>query len=45
VIDGLVADDRTDRVPVLITDLLMSDIAACKRLADDTLRFALGLAS
>jgi LPPG:FO 2-phospho-L-lactate transferase len=44
-IDGLVADDRTDRVPVLVTDLLMSDTAACKRLADDALRFALGLAS
>jgi LPPG:FO 2-phospho-L-lactate transferase len=44
-IDGLVADDRTDRVPVLVTDLLMSDTAACKRLADDTLRFALALAS
>ncbi len=44
-IDGLVADDRTDRVPVLQTDLLMSDPSARKRLADETLRFALALAS
>jgi LPPG:FO 2-phospho-L-lactate transferase len=42
-IDGLIADQRTRRVPVLVTDVLMDSPAARRRLADDTLRFALGL--
>ena len=40
VIDGLVADERTDRVPVLETDTLMADAAGRRRLAEETLRFA-----
>jgi len=42
-IDGLVADERTDAVTVLLTDVLMGDPAARRRLATDTLRFAEGL--
>jgi LPPG:FO 2-phospho-L-lactate transferase len=43
VIDGLVADERTDRVPVLETEVLMADAAGRRRVADETLRFAIGL--
>jgi LPPG:FO 2-phospho-L-lactate transferase len=42
-IDGLVADERTDRVPVLETDVLLGDPAARRRVAEETLRFALAL--
>jgi LPPG:FO 2-phospho-L-lactate transferase len=40
VIDGLVADERTDGVPVLETDVLMSDAAGRRRVAEATLGFA-----
>jgi LPPG:FO 2-phospho-L-lactate transferase len=43
VIDGLVADEPTAGVPVLETDVLMSTPADRRRLADETLNFALGL--
>ena len=43
VIDGLVADQRTGLFPTLETDVLMDTPAARARVADDTLRFALGL--
>jgi LPPG:FO 2-phospho-L-lactate transferase len=43
VIDGLVADSRAQRVPVLETDLLMDTPEARRRVADETLRFALAL--
>jgi LPPG:FO 2-phospho-L-lactate transferase len=42
-IDGLVADERADQVPTLETDVLMDTPAARTRVADETLRFALGL--
>jgi LPPG:FO 2-phospho-L-lactate transferase len=42
-IDGLVADQRTDRVPVLETDVLLGDPAARRRVAEETLRFARAL--
>ncbi len=42
-IDGLVADDHADGIPVLQTDVLMDDARARERLAEQTLRFALGL--
>jgi LPPG:FO 2-phospho-L-lactate transferase len=42
-LDGLVADERTDRVPVLETDVLLADPQARQRLAAETLRFALAL--
>ncbi len=42
-IDGLVADQRTDGVPVLETEVLMDSAATRRRLADETLRFALTL--
>jgi LPPG:FO 2-phospho-L-lactate transferase len=45
VIDGLVADERTDRVAVLETDVLMADAAGRRRLAEETLRFAEALTS
>ena len=44
VIDGLVADERTRRAPVLETNVLMDTPAARRRVADDALRFALALA-
>jgi LPPG:FO 2-phospho-L-lactate transferase len=44
VIDGLVADQRTERVPVLETDVLMADAAGRRRVADAALGFALALA-
>ena len=40
VIDGLVADQRTDRVPVLQTDVLMADAAGRRRVAEAALGFA-----
>ena len=40
VIDGLVADERTDGVPVLETDVLMADAAGRRRVAEATLGFA-----
>ena len=43
-IDGLVADEATDGLPVLRTDVLMRDGDGRRRLADETLRFAGGLA-
>lgn len=42
-IDGLVADERTESVPVLETDVLMDSDAARARLAAETLEFALAL--
>lgn len=44
VIDGLVADQETDAVPVHVTDVLMGDSAARSRVAAETLRFARSLA-
>ena len=44
-VDGLVADERTDGLPVLETDVLMGTPAARTRLAGETLRFALALAA
>jgi LPPG:FO 2-phospho-L-lactate transferase len=41
VIDGLVADERTDAVPVLETDVMMAGADGRRRLAEETLRFAL----
>jgi LPPG:FO 2-phospho-L-lactate transferase len=38
-IDGLVADERTDLVPVLETDMLMDTPVARRRLAEATLQF------
>ena len=43
VIDGLVADERTDAVPVLETDVLMGDADGRRRLAEQALEFALAL--
>jgi LPPG:FO 2-phospho-L-lactate transferase len=44
-IDGLVADERTDEVPVLQTDVLLDTPEARRRVADETLAFADALAS
>jgi LPPG:FO 2-phospho-L-lactate transferase len=43
VIDGLVADEATPAIPVLGTDVLMDDAEGRRRLAEDTLQFALAL--
>jgi LPPG:FO 2-phospho-L-lactate transferase len=43
VIDGLLADERTDGLPLLETDVLMADGDGRRRLAEDALAFALGL--
>ncbi len=43
-IDGLVADQRTDRLPMLETSVLMDRPEARRRLAEASLRFALALA-
>jgi len=40
VVDGLVADERTDRVPVLETDVLMEGSAGRRRVAEAALGFA-----
>jgi LPPG:FO 2-phospho-L-lactate transferase len=42
VIDGLVADQATARVPVHLTDVLMPDAAGRRRVAEEALEFALG---
>jgi LPPG:FO 2-phospho-L-lactate transferase len=42
-IDGLVADRRTERTPVLETDVLMATPEARRRVAAETLKFALAL--
>jgi len=44
VIDGLVADERTELLPVLETDTLMADAAGRRRVARETLDFAEALA-
>jgi LPPG:FO 2-phospho-L-lactate transferase len=43
ILDGLVADARTDALPTLETDVAMPDAAGRQRLARDTLMFALAL--
>lgn len=43
VIDGLVADQQTDAVPVHITDVLMGDAAARARVAEEALSFCASL--
>ena len=43
IIDGLVSDRRTDRVPVLETDVLMASADARRRVAKEALSFALAL--
>jgi LPPG:FO 2-phospho-L-lactate transferase len=45
VVDGLVADQRAERVPVLETDVLMDTPTARRRVAEEALRFALALAA
>jgi LPPG:FO 2-phospho-L-lactate transferase len=42
-IDGLVADQRADELPTLETGVLLDTPTARARVADETLRFALGL--
>ena len=42
-LDGLVADTRTDALPTLETDVAMPDAAGRERLARETLMFALAL--
>ncbi len=42
-IDGLVADEHTDAVPMLQTDVLLDGPSARRRVAEETLRFALAL--
>ncbi len=42
-IDGLVADQRADRTPVLETDVLMATPDARRRVAEETLNFARAL--
>ena len=39
-LDGLVADEHTDALPMLDIDVLMPDLAGRRRLAEATLRFA-----
>ena len=43
IIDGLVADGRTERTPVLETDVLMATPEARRRVAEETLNFARAL--
>jgi LPPG:FO 2-phospho-L-lactate transferase len=43
IIDGLVADEPTDAVPVLETDVLMKGASGRRRLAEEALRFARAL--
>jgi LPPG:FO 2-phospho-L-lactate transferase len=45
VIEGLVADERTDAVPVLETGVLLDEPGERRRVAEETLRFAEGLAA
>jgi hypothetical protein len=42
-VDGLVADERVDGLPVLETDVLMRGAEGRRRLAAETLAFALAL--
>ncbi len=42
-LDGLVADERSDALPTLETDVAMPDAASRRRLAQETLDFALAL--
>ncbi len=42
-IDGLVADERTDDIPVLETDVMMDTVAARARVAGEALEFAQAL--
>lgn len=44
-LDGLVADEPTDLLPMLETDVLMDTPQARRRVAEETLRFALSLRS
>jgi LPPG:FO 2-phospho-L-lactate transferase len=44
-IDGLVADEPVEGLPVLQTDTLMDDAASRRRVAEETLAFAEGLAA
>jgi LPPG:FO 2-phospho-L-lactate transferase len=44
-LDGLVADERADTIPTLVTDVEMGDANARRRVARETLAFATGLAS
>jgi LPPG:FO 2-phospho-L-lactate transferase len=44
-VDGLVADEPVDGLPVLQTDTLMTDAESRRRLATETLQFAEGLAA
>ena len=39
-LDGMVADEAVDGLPHLVCDTLMTDAAARRRVADETLRFA-----
>ena len=43
-IDGLVADERTDALPTLQTDVAMPDASGRRRVASEALGFALALA-
>jgi LPPG:FO 2-phospho-L-lactate transferase len=43
VIDGLVADARAASIPTLLTDVEMTDAAARRRVAEETLAFAAAL--
>jgi LPPG:FO 2-phospho-L-lactate transferase len=45
VLDGIVADEPVDGIPGIVTDTLMSDAAARRRVAEETLRFAESLAT
>lgn len=42
-IGGLVADERTNQIPVLETDVMMATPDARRRVAEETLKFALAL--
>jgi LPPG:FO 2-phospho-L-lactate transferase len=42
-LDGLVADERTDGLPVLEADVLMGDAAGRRRVAEQALEFAMAL--
>ncbi len=45
VLDGLVADQHTDDCPTLVTDVLMSDANTRRKVAEETLTFALSLSA
>ena len=42
-LDGLVADERTDALPTLETDVAMPDAAGRRRVAQEALDFAMAL--